>query len=68
MAPHSSCFAWRIPWTEKPVGLQSTGHKESDKTERLTLSFFIGIQLTICQSLSCKHIVGRLVQVLEIKS
>ena len=25
MATHSSILAWRIPWTEKPVGLQSRG-------------------------------------------
>ena len=25
MAPHSSTLAWRIPWTEKPGRLQSTG-------------------------------------------
>ena len=25
MATHSSILAWRIPWTEKPGGLQSTG-------------------------------------------
>ena len=25
MAPHSSPLAWRIPWTEEPGGLQSTG-------------------------------------------
>ena len=25
MAPHSSIHAWRIPWTEEPGGLQSTG-------------------------------------------
>ena len=25
MATHSSILAWRIPWTEKPVGLQSIG-------------------------------------------
>ena len=25
MATHSSVFAWRIPWTEEPDGLQSTG-------------------------------------------
>ena len=25
MATHSSILAWRIPWTEKPDGLQSTG-------------------------------------------
>ena len=23
VAPHSSTFAWKIPWTEKPGGLQS---------------------------------------------
>ena len=25
MATHSSTLAWRIPWTEEPSGLQSTG-------------------------------------------
>ena len=25
MATHSSILAWRIPWTEKPGGLQSKG-------------------------------------------
>ena len=25
MATHSSIPAWRIPWTEEPGGLQSTG-------------------------------------------
>ena len=25
MAIHSSILAWRIPWTEEPVGLQPTG-------------------------------------------
>ena len=25
MATHSSILAWRIPWTEEPEGLQSTG-------------------------------------------
>ena len=33
MTTHSSILAWRIPWTEEPGGLQSMGHKESDKTE-----------------------------------
>ena len=35
MATHSSLLAWRIPWTEEPGGLQSTGHrvtKEMDTT------------------------------------
>ena len=25
MATHSSVLAWKIPWTEEPVGLQSMG-------------------------------------------
>ena len=25
MATHSSILAWRIPWTDEPGGLQSTG-------------------------------------------
>ena len=32
MATHSSIFAWRIPWTEEPGGLQSMGSQESDTT------------------------------------
>ena len=30
VATHSSILAWRIPWTQEPVRLQSRGHKESD--------------------------------------
>ena len=33
IATHSSILAWRIPWTEKPVGYSPCGHKESDITE-----------------------------------
>ena len=25
LSPHSSTFAWKIPWTEEPGGLQSMG-------------------------------------------
>ena len=32
MATHSRILSWRIPWTEKPGGLQSIGSKESDMT------------------------------------
>ena len=28
-ATHSGILAWRIPWTEEPGGLQSTGSKKS---------------------------------------
>ena len=33
MATHSNVLAWRIPWTEEPGGLQSTGQKELDEIE-----------------------------------
>ena len=39
MAPHSSTFAWKIPWTEEPGRLQSMGLLESDMTERLPFHF-----------------------------
>ena len=39
MATHFSILAWRIPWTEELGGLQSTGHKGSDTTERLHFHF-----------------------------
>ena len=32
IATHSSILAWRIPWTEKPGGLQSMRFQESDTT------------------------------------
>ena len=28
MATHSSILAWKIPWTEEPGGLQSTGSEK----------------------------------------
>ena len=33
MEAHCSILAWKIPWMEEPVGLQSRSHKESDTTE-----------------------------------
>ena len=37
--PHSSTFAWKIPWTEEPGRLQSMGSLELDTTERLHFHF-----------------------------
>ena len=39
MAPHSSTFAWKIPWTEEPGRLQSMVLLELDTTERLHFHF-----------------------------
>ena len=33
MATHSSILAWKVPWTEEPVGSSPWGHKESVRTE-----------------------------------
>ena len=34
MTTHSSILAWRIPWTEEPGGLQSTGSIEDLRASR----------------------------------
>ena len=39
MAPHSSTFAWKIPWMEEPGRLQSMGSLESDTAKRLHFHF-----------------------------
>ena len=39
MAPHSSTLAWKIPWTEEPGGLQSTGSLRVGQTQRLHFHF-----------------------------
>ena len=33
MAAHSSILAWRIPWTEEPVGYSPWGNKKLDISE-----------------------------------
>ena len=43
IATHSSILTWKIPWTEEPGRLKSMGHKESDRTKRLsTVLIFLG--------------------------
>ena len=39
MATHSSIHAWRIPWTEEPVGNSRWGHKESEMIEVSNLAY-----------------------------
>ena len=52
MATHSSILAGRIPWMEEPGGLQSTGRKESDMTERLHFHFSLSkVDLHCCLSI-----------------
>ena len=44
---HSSILAWRIPWTEKPVGYSPWDRIELDSTERRTLSLFFVLALPL---------------------
>ena len=64
MATHSSILAWRIPWTEEPGGLQSTGSQRvgHDWVTLLTLLTLYreGWQTVVCRPdlthyLFCKH-------------
>ena len=43
MATHSSIFAWEIPWTEEPGGLQSKGSQG------------VGLDLEAEHAHSCNH-------------
>ena len=36
MVTHSSILAWKILWTEEPVGYSSWGRKELDTNEQLS--------------------------------
>ena len=42
-AAHSGILAWRIPLTEEPGRPQSMGSQELDTTERVTLSYSLGM-------------------------
>ena len=40
MAPHSSTLDWKIPWTEEPIRLQSTGSLRVGHDWETSLSLF----------------------------
>ena len=39
MATHSSILAWKIPWTEEPGGLRSTGSQRVGRTRLSDFTF-----------------------------
>ena len=54
-ATHSSILAWRIPWTEEPVGLQSMGsEKELNTTEQLSIHIAL-LKFSRCFSVWFQH-------------
>ena len=50
MATHPSTLAWRIPWTEKPSGLQSVGSQRvgHDCATNFLSSFFLLCDIGVC--------------------
>ena len=69
MAIHSSILAWRIPWPEKPDGLQSRGLQRVGHNWTTALSLFlyrvphtilstIKFILDTVNSMSVKHFIG----------
>ena len=50
-ATHSSILAWRIPWTSP------WGHKESERTEQLSLSLHKEFNLTCAECVLTKYLI-----------
>ena len=48
MATNAGIFAWRIPWTEEPGGLQSMGSQSQTQ-----LSFHTQLTLSLSDILKC---------------
>ena len=48
MATHSSIFAWRIPWTEEPGGLQSIGLQRVNTAEQLSYYGKVVVRVGVC--------------------
>ena len=69
MAAHSSILAWRIPWTEKPGGLQSWG-RQNVQTPRKQISMhnpssFSQSSLVIVPKVRSRHCAEGTNQVLD---
>ena len=54
-AAHSSILAWRIPWTEKPGGLQSWGRRvgHDSETKHRCVSAQLLSRVWLCDSMDC---------------
>ena len=47
MATHSSILAWRIPWTQEPGGLQSTGSQRVGHDRGTNTFTFGGFEVAV---------------------
>ena len=58
MATHSSILAWRIPWTEEPGGLQSTGSQSRTRlVTSLQITWVVFLYLLLFESQGFKYLV-----------
>ena len=48
IATHSSIHAWKIPWTEEPLGLQSMGSQRVRQDQATSLSLSAVMTTTVC--------------------
>ena len=57
MVTHSSILSWRIPWIEKPGGLQSMGSQTAGHSrEANAFPFFTLIKCSKSESAESKHV------------
>ena len=48
MAPHSSILAWKLPWTEEPIRLQSIGvTKSQTRLSDFTFTFLSNLYIIL---------------------
>ena len=47
MTTHSSILAWKIPWTEKPVGYSPWGHKSQTRLSKKTTNYFLHLLVSL---------------------
>ena len=52
MATHSSIIVWRIPWTEKPGGPQSAGHRSRTQLKQLSTAEYSRLVTSFNDSVS----------------
>ena len=52
MATHSNMLTWRIPWTEEPGRLRSTGSQSQTRLKRLGTRRFLTLLLLLLSHVS----------------
>ena len=59
VAPHSSTLAWKIPWTEEPDRLQSTGSQRVGHNFTVTFTFKLTTDGDCSREIKRRLLLGR---------